>query len=373
MKNARLWLSALLLSMALSVSACGESTPDTTEENSQEQEETSVDEEQPDQGEEEPSEPSEDISDEGQDSQISESHFSLSDIEPYSGGDETYLTINNNISFFSDEDLTTESYEYYSDLDGLGRCGVAHACIGLDLMPTEERGNIGQVKPSGWHTVKYDIVSGKYLYNRCHLIGYQLSGENANEKNLITGTRYLNVDGMLPFENMVADYVKETENHVMYRVTPYYDGDNLVASGVLMEAESVEDKGEDIQFCVYCYNVQPGITIDYATGDSWLDGEAQTSSEQGQDQQSQSVPNEQPQEEVPQESVESEPEVVQEPTVTEPEPQGTTYVLNTNTKKFHVPSCYTINQMKESNKQIYTGNRDDVIAQGYDPCKKCNP
>ena len=135
-------------------------------------------------------------------------------------------------------------------------------------MPTEERGSIGSVKPSGWQTVKYDFVDGKYLYNRCHLLGYQLTGENANEQNLITGTRYLNVDGMLPFENMVADYVKETDNHVMYRVTPVFDGAELVARGVLMEAYSVEDGGDGVEFCVYCYNVQPGVKIDYATGDS---------------------------------------------------------------------------------------------------------
>lgn len=179
-----------------------------------------------------------------------------------------YVIINENVPFFTDDEITTESYEQYGALDGLGRCTVAIACIGIDLMPTEDRGSIGSVKPSGWQTVKYDFISGKYLYNRCHLIGYQLSGENANKQNLITGTRYLNIDGMLPFEDMVADYVKETENHVMYRVTPIFDGDNLVASGVLIEAYSVEDEGEGIMFNVYAYNCQPGVTIDYATGDS---------------------------------------------------------------------------------------------------------
>lgn len=154
----------------------------------------------------------------------------------------------------------------------MGRCGVAYASVGKDLMPTEERGSIGQVKPSGWHTIKYDNVDGKYLYNRCHLIGYQLTAENANEKNLITGTRYLNVQGMLSFKNMAADYVKETGNHVLYRVTPVFEGSNLVESGVLMEAESVEDKGEGILYCVYVYNVQRGININYATGDSPVSG-----------------------------------------------------------------------------------------------------
>ena len=166
--------------------------------------------------------------------------------------------------------LTTTSFESYSELDSLGRCGVAYACASTDTMPTEERGTIGQIKPTGWHTVKYDCVDGKYLYNRCHLIGYQLTGENANTKNLITGTRYLNVEGMLPFENMVAEYVEETGNHVMYRVTPHFEGTNLLASGVQMEAYSVEDDGEGVCFNVYVYNAQPGITIDYKNGDSRL-------------------------------------------------------------------------------------------------------
>ena len=164
--------------------------------------------------------------------------------------------------------MTSESFEYYSDLDELGRCGTAYSSVGTDLMPTEKRGSISKVKPSGWQVSKYDFVDGKYLYNRCHLIGYQLTAENANEKNLITGTRYLNVDGMLPFENLVADYVKETENHVLYRVTPVFEGNNLVASGVLMEAESVEDAGDGVEYCVYVYNVQPGVEIDYATGEN---------------------------------------------------------------------------------------------------------
>lgn len=196
-----------------------------------------------------------------------EAVFELSDIPDYSG--EPYVIVQNNVPYFSDADLTATSYENYSELDELGRCGAATACIGRDLMPTEERGSIGQIKPSGWHLAKYDCVDGQYLYNRCHLIGYQLAGENANEKNLITGTRYLNIAGMLPFENMVTDYVKETGKHVLYRVTPIFNGDDLVASGVLMEAKSVEDGGAGILFNVYCYNVQPGVQIDYATGDSW--------------------------------------------------------------------------------------------------------
>lgn len=183
---------------------------------------------------------------------------------------EAYVVLNDNRPNFSEEDYNKETLEEYSELDYLGRCGPAFAKVGIETMPTEERGEIGQVKPSGWQTVKYDIVDGKYLYNRCHLIGFQLTGENANEENLITGTRYMNVDGMLPFENMVADYVQETENHVLYRVTPIFEGENLVASGVQIEAKSVEDNGEGICFNVYVYNVQPGVTIDYSNGQSKL-------------------------------------------------------------------------------------------------------
>ena len=195
--------------------------------------------------------------------------YTLDNIPAYSG--QSYVYLNNNVPSFSESDYTTESFERYSELDVLGRCGVAYANIGVDLMPAEERGSIGSVKPSGWHTVKYDIVDGKYLYNRCHLIGYQLTGENANEKNLITCTRYMNTTGMLPFENEVADYVKETGNHVLYRVTPDFKESNLVASGVEIEAKSIEDNGAGVSFNVYVYNVQKGIGIDYATGESYLE------------------------------------------------------------------------------------------------------
>lgn len=194
--------------------------------------------------------------------------ISLADVPPYSG--DPYVVLMDNQPEFALEDLTIDEFELYSDLDVLGRCGVAYANISLYTMPTEERGEIGMIKPSGWQTVRYDFVDGKYLYNRCHLIGFQLAGENANEKNLITGTRYFNVEGMLPFENMVAEYVEDTGNHVLYRVTPIYDGTDLVASGVQMEAMSVEDEGEGICFNVYVYNVQPGVEIDYATGENWL-------------------------------------------------------------------------------------------------------
>ena len=192
------------------------------------------------------------------------SAIQLGSIPAYSGS--PYVEINGNVPFFTDADSTTAAFETYSDLDTMGRCSVAYANICKEIMPTERRGYIGSVRPSGWHTVKYAGIDGNYLYNRCHLIGYQLAGENANEKNLITGTRYLNVDGMLPFEDRVADYVNSTSHHVLYRVTPVFDGNNQLASGVLMEAKSVEDS--NLQFCVYCYNVQPGVTISYADGSS---------------------------------------------------------------------------------------------------------
>ena len=203
----------------------------------------------------------------------SSSSIDLNSIPKYNG--EEFVAINNNVPNFDDKDKTTTSFETYSPLDSLGRCGEAYANIGRDLMPTQKRGDISSVKPSGWINKKYDtsLVDGGYIYNRCHLIGHQLAGEDANKENLITGTRYFNVDGMLPFENMIADYVKETNNHVLYRVTPIYDGDDLVAKGVQMEAYSVEDDGEGVMFNVFVYNVQPGIEIDYATGESWLSGE----------------------------------------------------------------------------------------------------
>lgn len=262
--------------------------------------------------------------------------ISLDSIPAYSG--KAYIYINNGNPGFSDSDLKTKSYEYYSPRDRLGRCGVVHACIGQDIMPTEDRGSIGMVKPTGWHTVKYDCVDGKYLYNRCHLIGFQLTGENANEENLITGTRYMNVTGMLPFENMVADYVKETGNHVMYRVTPLFKGNNLLAHGVQMEAYSVEDDGDGICFNVFVYNVQPQITIDYATGESSYNG---TVSQPDDDNDYQT--------------------------------QSASYILNKNTKKIHLPSCYSVDQMKESNKEYYTGDIDDLLGRGYSRCGNCNP
>lgn len=290
---------------------------------------------------------------------VTTSAFSLQDVPAYSGT--PYTEINDNHPYFTEADITTESFENYSELDGLGRCGVAYANIGQDLMPTEPRGEIGSVKPTGWHLVKYDNVDGKYLYNRCHLIAYMLAAENANPLNLITGTRYLNTQGMLPFETQVCDYVKNTGNHVLYRVTPIFEGDNLLANGVLMEAYSVEDSGAGIQFCIFAYNVQPGIGIDYATGDNWAESsESSAESAATVVVESQATP------------IQNETAIVQETPVPQ-ETQGTTYVLNTNTMKFHYPTCSSVDDMKEKNKQIYIGNREDIINMGYVPCKRCNP
>ena len=289
------------------------------------------------------------------------SAFSLREIPAYSGT--PYTEVNGNKPYFTEADLTTQSFETYSELDSLGRCGVAYANVGQDLMPTEPRGEIGAVKPTGWHLVKYDNVDGKYLYNRCHLIAYMLAAENANPQNLITGTRYLNVQGMLPFETKVCDYVKNTGNHVLYRVTPIFDGDNLLADGVLMEAYSVEDAGEGISFCVFAYNVQPGIGIDYATGDNWAEGSGTYQSTVA------SVAEETP---APQPETDTAVQITPELSAPQ-ETQQTTYVLNTNTMKFHYPTCSSVDDMKEKNKQIYTGSRDEVINMGYVPCKRCNP
>lgn len=257
--------------------------------------------------------------------------FFLEDVPEYAG--EPYVVVNDNVPYFTEDDLTTEAFEYYDELDAFNRCGVTIACVGVELMPAEDRGSIGQVKPTGWQTVKYDNVDGKYLYNRCHLIGFQLTGENANERNLITGTRAMNVDGMLPFEDMVADYVKETENHVLYRVTPIFVEEEMVARGVLMEAVSVEDDGEGVEFCVYAYNNQPGIVIDYATGESIL----------------------------------------------APEEEGTTageemtYIINTSSQKFHLTGCSGVDTIKEENRSTFTGSRADAVAAGYEPCGRCKP
>lgn len=275
----------------------------------------------------------------------------ISSVPAYSGS--AYVAINNNVPTFSSSELTTVGYERYSALDSLGRCGVAIASCGREIMPaeSEERGDISSIKPSGWVQAKYDIVSGKYLYNRCHLIGWQLSAENANSKNLITGTRYMNTEGMLPFENMIADYIDETGNHVAYRVTPVYNGNNLVASGVQLEAYSVEDDGEGICFNVYVYNVQLGVTINYATGSSYLTDSGSTTT-----------------------TTESGATGTTAPIITtSPATNSSFYVLNTSSKKFHYPDCSSVGRMSPNNYAESTQSRDELIAQGYEPCGNCDP
>ena len=260
--------------------------------------------------------------------------ISLEEIPAFSG--EPYVELDGNEPDFTEEEKAgTEAFETYSPLDALGRCGTAFACIGEELMPTQERESISEVKPSGWQSVEYDFVDGKHLYNRCHLIGFQLTGENANERNLITGTRFLNVDGMLPFENMVADYIKETGNHVLYRVTPVFEGNELVARGVVMEAWSVEDGGAGICYRVYAYNNQPGVEIDYQTGDS------RAAETPGQ--------------------------------ASGTEAGDADYILNTSSRKFHLPDCPSVDTIKEKNREEYHGSRDDLIGMGYEPCGACSP
>ncbi len=255
----------------------------------------------------------------------------IGELQGYETYSEYVEILNDNVPEFAPEEITTESFESYSELDYLGRCGMAFACIGEDIMPTEERESIGQVKPTGWQIAKYDIVDGKYLYNRCHLIGFQLTGENANEKNLITGTRGMNVEGMLPYENLVDDYIEETGNHVMYRVTPVFEGMNLVAHGVQMEALSVEDGGAGVSFNVFVRNIQPGIEIDYSDGSSRLI----------EDNKNDGVARE--------------------------------YVLNTNSKKIHYPQCSSVYDIGKNNKKIYTGTIEELINKGYKPCGICKP
>ena len=306
------------------------------------------------------------------------SYVSLDAIPAYDG--KAYVAVNNNEPFFTDSDMTTTAFENYSDLDSLGRCGVAYANICKEIMPTEKRGKIGMIKPSGWHTVKYDVIKDRYLYNRCHLIGYQLAGENANSKNLITGTRYLNVEGMLPFENLVADYVNNTGNHVLYRVTPMFSGSNLVANGVLIEAKSVEDNGGGILFNVYCYNVQPGVGINYENGDSWLDDTIP---------QEQSAQTDKPQNEGSQSSAGSvagasagdigsssgttgsassgSDNVTAENSVSDSSNSEMMVHITATGKKYHRAGCRTL---KKSDTEV---TLDEAKSMGLSPCGICNP
>lgn len=267
----------------------------------------------------------------------------------YSG--EPYVELNDNVPTFTDEDKARGQFEEYGDLDSLGRCTGCFALVSTETLPSEKRGRIGEVHPTGWHLVAYpDLINDRYLYNRCHLIGYQLTGQNANEKNLITGTRYLNVTGMLPFEDEVTEYVKNTGNTVLYRVTPVFEGDELVARGVTMEGYSVEDNGEGVCFNVYCYDVQPGISIDYATGDSWEDSSANQESEASKKKTTETKAN-------TKDSDEAEAD----------------YVLNTGSKKFHLPTCEGVDEIKKNHKESYHGTRAVLLEEGYEPCGECRP
>ena len=286
-----------------------------------------------------------------------EETFDYALVPAYSGT--PYAVMNENNPYFTE--LSNTSYQEYSDLDTLGRCGIAKASIGQDIMPTEKRSDIGMVKPSGWHNKKYDTIKDSdntagYLYNRCHLIGYQLTGQNANPKNLITGTRYLNVTGMLPFENQIADYVHETGNHVEYHVTPVFAGDDLLARGVLMEAESVEDKGKGIKFNVFCYNVQPGIELDYTTGENRLADESETAET---------------------EKTEKTENIEQSGYPKLEKITGSLsdykYIVNINSKKIHTPDCKSAESMSPKNRRGYNGDLSDLTSAGYELAKDCDP
>ena len=338
----------------------------------------------------------------GADSSAGRRDFDLDMVPVYSGN--AYADINDDIPFFTEDELTAEPFQEYWPLDEFGRCTGAFACIGPELLPTEVRENQSAATPAGWHSVKYDGIDGGYLYNRCHLIGYQLTGQTVNEKNLITGTRYMNLEGMLPFENSVRMYVEGTGNHVLYRVRPYYRGGNLLAEGVLMEAKSIEDPL--VQFCAFCYNVQPGIEIDYATGESFAKGVTAGEAGAGEEASGEEALGEEASgeeasgvvasgEAVTKDAVaednasdggeilaivgdpglgdrESPARSIEDETSAE-EPVETTYILNTNTKRFHYPYCNSVKDMKDKNKRETTQSRDEIIGQGYQPCKRCNP
>ena len=286
----------------------------------------------------------------------------LEAIPEYSG--EPYIEVDNNEPTFSEEEKESSPFESYSPLDYEGRCGTAFALVGHETMPTEERESISSVHPSGWQSVSYDFIEGKSLYNRCHLLGFQLTGENANEENLITGTRYLNTEGMLPFEDEIDDYVDETNNHVLYRVTPLYYEDELVARGVHMEAYSVEDNGEGVSFNIYCYNVQPGVDIDYQTGDNDEDDRA-SYIRQGVS------PSEVYRNNASNASVSTQDETSAHQAIQEEQERD--YILNTRSMRFHEPSCPSVEDMSSRNKKEFSGLRSDLIDQGYQPCNQCNP
>ena len=295
-------------------------------------------------------------SEENEQTQGSAGLFTLDMVPAYSG--RAYADINGDVPFFAQEEMTAEPFHEYWPLDDLGRCTGAYACVGPETLPTQKRGDISSVRPTGWNTNRYSDIDGEMLFNRCHMIGHMLTGQDANERNLITGTRYMNVEGMLPFEESVVMYVEGTGHHVMYRVRPFFEGDNLVCTGVLMEARSVEDPL--VQFCAFCYNVQPGFEIDYATGDN-------RRADEGGDEVQRII---------------ADPDIGEEAgsrqsgsgdTAASSEEEQYTYILNTNTHKFHMPYCDSVQDIKDKNKQKTTMKREELIEQGYSPCKRCNP
>ena len=300
--------------------------------------------------------------------------FKLEDVPAYDGSPS--VEVNGNVPFFTDEDRARGAFESYAPLDSLGRCGSAFALIGPETMPKTTRGGIGMVRPSGWQISRYSWVDGEYLFNRCHLIGFLLTGQDANERNLITGTRSMNVNGMLPYEERVASYVRYTGNHVLYRVTPLFEGRNLVASGVLMEAESLEDAGARIRFCAWCYNVEPGVKIDYATGRNWADGTIGGSGGayeplgQGASEKADSAESvdETAADQAAGESAAggpSAPAVYVDP--------DATYVLNTGSMKFHRPNCPSVQDMAPKHRQMFYGTAQEAQDLGYKPCGWCRP
>ena len=323
-----------------------EQAADATEDN-----EATEDENREAQNEQDPAD-SEESSDEG-------SHAIDPDKLPEWDG-EPSIEINGGDPSFTDSELSAikkQTEEDLSALDDQGRCGDVSACVSSETMPEGERDSIGMIRPAGWHLVKYDFVEGKYLYNRCHLIGWQLTGLNAEERNLITGNRYLNVDGMLPYENQVADFAESSDLHVAYRVEPVYKGDELIARGVHIEAESIEDKGESLAFNVYCYNVQPYVDIDYKTGESTADSDAPAGAESGSSGSGSS----------------SNSGSSQNAGAGSQDSTEQTYILNTNTKRYHLQGCRSLSQMKDKNKRTFHGSKKELSRMGYQPCGNCNP
>lgn len=303
--------------------------------------------------------------------------LSYRDVPAYKG--DPYVYVNNGDPTFTDEQRAAEAgCERYGELDALGRCTPAFAVVGPETQPTEKRGSIGEVRPSGWQIAKYDFVEGKYLFNRCHLLGYQLTGENANERNLITGTRYLNIQGMLPFENAVADYVNATGNHVLMAVSPIFENDELVARGVQMMAESVEDNGEGVSFNVFCYNVQPGVVINYGTGESLPEESATplpdvSGAEGASGAASESANGAAASAGTGNATGSADGKALENGNGLDEGKSLAEYVLNTNSKKFHMPSCSSVDQMSDKNRKDVEDTRENIIGQGYEPCKRCNP